>query len=52
MISAVFSRFSGGLRGCMYRSDQLTASTRRSCRNGENTYRFGKKKVVIFWLNA
>jgi hypothetical protein len=43
MISAVFSRFSGGFRG-------YNAVSQDDIPSGMDTYWFGKKKVVVFRL--
>jgi len=46
MISAVFSRFSGGFSG--YRGTSILSVSMLA----DLSYRLGEKEVVIFWLDA
>jgi len=46
MISAVFSRFSGGFNGCGGMSILLNPLV------VDFSYRLGEEEMVVFWLNA
>ena len=52
MISAVFSRFSGGFRGYNPEMSGFIMSNTASRQYAQSPYRFGEKEVVVLGLHA